>query len=595
VGTLDATMSARSHALLLLLAGLLLGGCYGALDPAGPGGGEGDDDAVGPDDDDDDDDDGPVPVALACHAEAASLTYPWMEPASVQLDLEAQWSDGQVGPPTGTVTWTVLDDFGGTIDADGLYTAPGNHGGRASIEAWYDGHYAVCSIDCFLAIEVDLTGQGAGDVAEGIVPTVDDACGPLVVYPLPGSLMPRNLAPPTFQWSTPPGADAFVLTIANQYASATVTTFAPSYRPDDGTWFALADASAGEQLDVRVAAGSWDGSAFVNGLCEGSTSLDLPIGDFGLEGTVYYWSPTTSGLWKINVGDDEAEPWLGPDNTGWCVGCHTVNYADPSRMAMNYGGGNQWAVVTDPLDPLAPLIPPEDRRGNFMTLDPTGSRLVRSYEGVLYLDDLGTGAELGVIPTTGHATHPNWSADGDRIVYASCEGATNGYDWHPFGCSIAVLQVLPDDEFGATEILVPAGGGHSFYYPTFSPDGLWIAFNRSPAEGDAYDHVGAELMIVRTTGGPAIHLAAANAGTDLTNSWPRWGMSDDSLAWLAFASRRPYGHTTDGVAQVWIAGVDLKVAGTGPDPSYAPVWLPGQDPAAGNHTPIWVPRYTAPE
>jgi len=578
----------------LLLAGLLLVGCYGGLTPTGQAepGGVGAPPAEEADDDDAVD---AVPLAVTCHADQDVLTYGWMEPAQAQLSLEVEWSDGQSGDPVGPVTWTVLDDFGGTVDSAGLYTAPGNHGGAVSIQAWYDGHFGVCSLELFLEILVDDTGAGAGDAAAGITPAIDDACGPLVVYPLPGSLVPRNLSPPTFQWSSPSGANAFVLTIASHYASVTVTTFAPSYQPDGATWFALTDATAGEQLDVEVAAGTWDGAAFVDGLCQGATTLELPVGDFGLEGTVYYWSPATSGLWQIDVGDDLAEPWVGPENTGWCVGCHTVNYADTSRMAMNYGGGNQWAVVSDPLEPLAPLMAPETRRGNFMTLDPTGTRLVRSHEGVLYLDDLNSGQQIGVLPTVGFATHPNWSADGDRIVYASCEGATNSYDWHPHGCSIAVLQVLGGDSFGSTEVLVEAGGGWSHHYPTFSPDGLWIAYNRSPIGDDAYDNPGAELMLVRTTGGAPIHLAAANAGTGLTNSWPRWGISDGDLAWLAFASRRPNGLVTDGVAQVWIAAVDLSVAGTGPDPSFAPIWLPGQDAGVGNHTPIWVPRYIGPE
>ena len=44
--------------------------------------------------------------------------------------------------------------------------------------------------------------------------------------------------------------------------------------------------------------------------------------------------------------------------------------------------------------------------------------------------------------------------------------------------------------------------------------------------------------------------------------------------------------------QLWLAGITAGGAGTG-DPSFAPVWLPGQDASltapTNNHTPQWVP------
>ena len=33
-----------------------------------------------------------------------------------------------------------------------------------------------------------------------------------------------------------------------------------------------------------------------------------------------------------------------------------------------------------------------------------------------------------------------------------------------------------------------------------------------------------------------------------------------------------------------------NLAVQGEDPSFAPLWLPGQDVAGSNHTPVWVPR-----
>jgi len=572
--------------------GLLLAACYGGVGPEGEQ--DDDDSAVVVDDDDvgDDDDDEVVPLSMTCTPEQNPLTYAWEEPASVQLHLDVAWSDGSDGPPTGAVTWTVPPEDG-SVDSAGLYTAPSNHGGQVEVEAWYDGHFASCALDLYVEIVIDMTGE-VGDSADGIVPTEDDTCAPLVVYPLAGSMVPRSLAPPVFQWTEAPSGNAYVVSIVVGYATATVTTFETSWQPEEAVWFGLADSAADQTMTVDVAAGFWNGAEFFAGLCQASTSLQLTIGDFGLEGTVYYWSPTISGLQRIEVGDDLAEPWLDTNNTGYCVGCHSGNLSNADRLATNYGGGNQWSVVVDTVDPGSPVLGPEVRRGNFMALDPSGTRMVRSYEGALYLDDLEAGVQLSTVPTSGYATHPDWSPDGFRIAYSTCSSAQNNHDWVAFGCGINVLQVLPGDQFGSTEVLIPPDPFYSYYYPAFSPDGYWLAFTRAPVEGSSYDNPAAEVMLVSTTGGTATVLTNANGGPNSTNSYPRWSPSPGDTAWLAYSSRRPYGLVTEGVAQIWIAAIDLTVAGTGPDPSYPPIWMPGQDPAVGNHTPVWSPRYVGP-
>ncbi len=87
-------------------------------------------------------------------------------------------------------------------------------------------------------------------------------------------------------------------------------------------------------------------------------------------------------------------------------------------------------------------------------------------------------------------------------------------------------------------------------------------------------------------GSGAIELAATNQGPNLANSWPRWGVMHDDYVWLAFASRRAYGQVTSGTPQVWLAGLDTSLLGTGVDPSAPALWLAGPDPTVGNHTPV---------
>jgi hypothetical protein len=136
------------------------------------------------------------------------------------------------------------------------------------------------------------------------------------------------------------------------------------------------------------------------------------------------------------------------------------------------------------------------------------------------------------------------------------------------------------------------------YYPSFSPDSQWVGYNRAvqgiDAEGDTISsnaNPGAKVMVVAATGGTQMELFEANGVGDLTNSWPRWAPATGTTGWLAFSTKRPYGHTIDDRAQLWVTKIDFSVASTGVDPSAPPAWIPGQLTSEGNHTPTWLPRF----
>ena len=161
------------------------------------------------------------------------------------------------------------------------------------------------------------------------------------------------------------------------------------------------------------------------------------------------------------------------------------------------------------------------------------------------------------------------------------------------------------------------------YYPAISDDDNFVVFDQSSCSGPPnargqlgrrrvrrlQRHLG-EAMVVPAAGGTPVALANAN-GADApltTNSWPRWSPDHGTfrgkrLYWVAFSSRRPYGLSLAGSAgadttkpQLWFAAVAVDDAGAVPttDPSFAAVWLPGQDPSIvgprGNHTPAWTSR-----
>ncbi|MCO4774137.1 MAG: PD40 domain-containing protein, partial [Deltaproteobacteria bacterium] len=542
--------------------------------------------------DDDDSTDAPVvPVGVTCVTPDTSFSFPFQAPGQVQLGAEVLYSDGSSTPST-DIEWALQDGFGGNISPDGLLTMPWNHGGQVVVEAWLDSLVGTCTLDLTMTVEEDLTGDPALMAALDLASAdIDPTCAPELLYPRTGSVLPRNWAPLHIQWTPPPGANVFAVTIDNAWVNASFVTTDPSLQPAVEAWRGITDTWSGSKLELQVFAGTWDGTNFTSPLCATGVA-ELDLSSAGLEGQIFYWAAAASGVYRLTLGAAAPTLWADEGTTGWCVGCHTTNLDNPNRMAKVYGGGDGWVVVSDVDTGIGDVMAAQVRPGNFTALDPSGRWMVRSYQGFLYLDDLDAGIEMGTLPTQGHATHPNWSPDGLSLVYSSCAGNSTN-DWTQENCSLRSLERVDVDQFANDTLLVAGGGGVSNYYASYSPDSNWIAFNRAYNE-DTYDATSAELWLMDSNGGGAVELATANGAPGLANSWPRWGEMHDDVAWLAFASRRAYGAVTGGIPQVYLVGLDTDALGAGVDPSRPAIWLPGQDPAIGNHTPVWVPRFVAP-
>jgi hypothetical protein len=244
---------------------------------------------------------------------------------------------------------------------------------------------------------------------------------------------------------------------------------------------------------------------------------------------------------------------------------------------------------------------------NFAAYSPDGNRMVASSAGTLKVIDTSGGADNGKVlqvladGTPGHyASHPDWSADGSRIVYVDVGGPQNDTEWVFTKGSLVVVSDMGMGVFGNAQTIVKSNGENN-YYPSFSPDGKWVLFNRG--SNSAYNDATAEAYVVSSDGaiGP---IALGNANSTLpsqTNSWPRWSPfvihePTGDLMYFTFSSTRDYGieivqNPMALQPQVWMAAFDPAKAMTNVDPSFSAFWMPYQDVKSHNHIAQWTATY----
>jgi hypothetical protein len=302
----------------------------------------------------------------------------------------------------------------------------------------------------------------------------------------------------------------------------------------------------------------------------------------------------------------------------------------------------------------------------FSTLSPDHSYYVTSNgipsmpTNILALWDGNQGNHLTDV-TLGNAgdrpTMPDWSPDGKSVVYVLPQkvaawdpggspgsGGARNDDDHVFGGSLYTLSHTGGQSFGSATAFLTSQGENN-YYPSYSPDGNFIVFDRAPHDSsvtaidgcvgtqpqsacpnDSFSNPAARLMLTPTSSASPVDLQNANgspssAPINLSNSWPRWSpflqsYKGNQLLWVAFSSTRDYGirvrnhksgmyqcypadsYELPGAAhhaafaaqcqqpQLWMAAVNLNAA-SGTDPSRVAFWLPFQDIRTHNHTPQW--------
>jgi hypothetical protein len=397
------------------------------------------------------------------------------------------------------------------------------------------------------------------------------------------------------------------------------------------TWDAARDELVGKPVSLTVT-----GSTGRSGVIRSSLAVSLSVTPSELQNKgFYYWTTVPlysgefeqeTGIFRLPFGADRAEPFIMPNtatNTRQCGACHSVS-RDGSTIAFTARNDDDSLdqrsgvlVAAQTARPEQPfIVPPADATydSSMRALSEDGRRVLVAYDDKLVLRSSAPDDAIGP-PGTAIAEltaadldqkvgfFPEFSPDDSAYVLTLSDQKDSAIAVQSGDIAVGSAD-LAAGTLGIPKVIVPSGDDFNFY-PTWSPDGKYIAFASAPKGlGDdgnprkSYDQKNARLRLVAREGGQVYELANATHELDKWSTFPKFApfLPDEQggLMFLTFNSKFNYGLVldNDGVArddqrraQLWMSAIDVtKLPG---DPSSAPIWLPFQDASQSSHLGIW--------
>jgi hypothetical protein len=601
-------------------------------------------------------------------------------------------------------TFVIADTTLGTMSSN-TFVAGTSHGGTTALTASYTPpNMGQQQAQAMIHIRVKGTfpGPDCGGMGQPACPTFpgDSAppCAasvakPHIVYPPDGVLLPPNMSVISVQWTpfASPAVKSYEVAFQNMTTDVRIVTTCSTQTLDEN----VMPPKASGGCEVQLSPAQWDFIAKSNrggapvgvevrassdGMCAtpSDNSANISFAEQDLNGGLFYWKSTianngTGGvggqIWAKSFGDATPEDQITGKNNlqQTCYGCHSLS-RDGKQMMVDADDDDSDDEYTDVNSTLVDVMSKsalDDQQGpaGFQVLNPNhdfyiGTNGLPTGAGnVFFLNStanammrMPTTLTLSGLMSTQRPTMPDWSPDGKTIIFVLPQsvamwkgtyGDALADDDHVFGGSLYTVSWDPmAHTLGVPKAFVTSAGENN-YYPTFSPDGTFIAFNRVPMQpggttcaggfcpNDSYSNPKARVLIMANkSGAMPVDIENANGSkaaspVDYSNSWPRWSpfvqtYRGSQLLWITFSSTRDYGlrvlnHKTGMVQcyppdsaehpgdthgtpfasncqqpQIWMAAINLQQVELGQmDPSYPAFWLPFQDVTTHNHTAQW--------
>ncbi len=525
-------------------------------------------------------------VSVRVEPESLELSTTVGEPATASFEAWATFDDG-TERAINLVSWSVSNASAGDVTGDGVFTSVDSNGGSTLVTATHRGIEGSARVTVVYREALVESGVDEAVVAAFDAASATEDASVAFGYPSDGVTVPRNLDGFAFAWTRPAGANVSRIRFRSELTDLSVYAADDAWTSRTALWTLIAAANRSGTVSAEVTTGIWADGALSD--VRTGPAIDLTVNRFDARGSVLYWATASRGILRIPFGETTATRFWPEETSNACIGCHTV-VEDRDQMVVTHDGVNGAFTVVDVSDANAPravVDPADDKRMTFKTVSPDGEWMLGVTNGTPELYAFQT-TERRSSPafTGGRYTHPDWAPDGSAVVAVRATGAYQS----DMGFAGGELVRVPWDgsRFGTPETLVAAEAGKNLYYPAYSPDGAYIAYNRS--SGDSYADNDAEIWLLALDG--SFHGPLVNANTGGTqNSYPRWGpLPDDDVLWLAYSSRRAYAPEPTNTPQIWVTAIDPSRAAAGEDPSATPFWLPGQDTRSDNHLPVWWSR-----
>lgn len=216
-----------------------------------------------------------------------------------------------------------------------------------------------------------------------------------------------------------------------------------------------------------------------------------------------------------------------------CVGCHSIS-PDGRYLAMYEAGVG--SLVLDTTTGAKITLPPNLGIFQFSSWNPDlndgdGYELVYSDGFDLHLASLNSG-DHGVLVGASEGDvseiHPSWGPNG-TIAFAKGPGGGAGL------LSPVDIYEIPDTGGVAMPVLGASGAMTNEYYPSYSPDGRWLAFTEAQL-GSTISAPDARVRLVRTDGSGSRHELPDANQQGISCSYPTWSVDG---RFLSFSAKNP--------------------------------------------------------